>query len=78
MGVSNVFDQRKFARMAHYAWKHEIGFHPDMFRDALKNTDIFQSLPENEIEAKAHELCRQADFAKSVFHAAFDLENLTI
>jgi len=49
-----------------------------MFKDALMNTDQFHSLSENEIEAKADELCQQADFAKSMFHAAFDLENLTI
>ncbi|WP_300906032.1 hypothetical protein [uncultured Bacteroides sp.] len=78
VGVSNVFDLRRFAKMAHYAWKHEIGFHPEMFKEALMNTDQFHSLSENEIEAKADELCQQADFAKSMFHAAFDLENLTI
>lgn len=78
VSVSNVFDQRKFATMAHYAWKHEIGFHPDMFKIALMNTDLFHSLSENEIEATANKLCHQADFAKSMFHAAFDLENLTI
>ncbi len=78
VGVSNVFDQRRFVRMVHYAWKHEIGFHPDMFKNALMKTDLFHSLSENEIETKASELCLQADFAKSMFHAAFDLENLTI
>ena len=78
MGVSNVFDLRRFAKMAHYAWKHEIGFHPDMFKDALMKTELFHSLPEQEIETRADELCHQADFAKSIFHAAFDLENLTI
>ncbi|MDE6650126.1 MAG: hypothetical protein K2K45_09385 [Muribaculaceae bacterium] len=76
--VSNVFDQRRFAKMAHYAWKHEIGFHPDMFKDTLMKTELFQSLTEQEIEARADELCQQADFAKSIFHAAFDLENLSI
>ncbi len=76
--IINVFDQRRFAQMAHYAWKQGIGFHPDMFKEALMNTDLFRSLPENEIEAKADELCQQADFAKSMFHAAFDLDNLTI
>lgn len=78
VGVSNVFDQRRFAKMAHYAWKHAIGFHPDIFKTALMNTELFQSIPEHEIEAKAEELCLQADFAKSMFHAAFDIENLTI
>lgn len=78
VGVSNVFDLRRFAKMAHYAWKYEIGFNPDMFKDALMNTELFHSLPEQEIEEKAYELCRQADFAKSMFHAAFDLENLKI
>ncbi len=62
--IINVFDQRRFARMVHYAWKQGIGFHPDMFM--------------NEIETKAHELCNKADFAKSMFHAAFELENLSI
>ena len=78
VGVSNVFDLRRFAKMAHYAWKQGIGFHPDMFKNALMNTEVFHYLQEHEIETKAHELCQQADFAKSVFHAAFDLENLTI
>ena len=78
VGVSNVFDQRRFAKMAHFAWKHAIGFHPDMFKKALMNTELFHSLQEHEIETKAHELCQQADFARSMFHAAFDLENLTI
>lgn len=78
VGVSNVFDQRRFAKMVYYAWKHAIGFHSDMFKNALMNTELFHSLPEHEIEAKADELCQQADFAKSMFHAAFDLENLTI
>ncbi len=76
--IINVFDQRRFARMAHYAWKHGIGFHPDMFMNALKETELFRNLSEKEIEAKAHELCNQADFAKSMFHAAFELENLSI
>ncbi len=78
VSVSNHFDQRRFVRMAHYAWKHEIGFHPDMFKNALMNTNLFQTLPENEIEAMATELCHKADFAKSMFHMAFDLEKLTI
>lgn len=76
--VTNVFDQRRFARMSHYAWKHKIGFHPDMFKNALMNTDLFRTLPDIELEAKSKQLCRQADFIKSIFHAAFDLENLTI
>lgn len=76
--IINVFDQRRFALMAHYAWKQGIGFHPDMFMDALKETELFKSLSEKEIEAKAHKLCNQADFAKSMFHAAFELENLSI
>ena len=78
VGVSNVFDQRRFAKMVHYAWKQGIGFHPDMFKNALMTTELFHSLQEHEIETKADELCQQADFAKSMFHAAFDLENLTI
>lgn len=78
VGVSNVFDQRRLAKMAHYAWKHGIGFHPNMFKNALMKTELFQSLQEYEIETKADELCHQANFAKSMFHAAFDLENLKI
>lgn len=76
--VSHIFDVRRFAIVAHYAWKHNIGFHPDMFKTALKSTKLFQTLPDEDIEAKAYELCRQADFAKSIFHAAFELENLSI
>ena len=49
-----------------------------MFKHALMNTNLFQTLPENEIEATAIELCHKADFAKSMFHVAFDLEKLTI
>ncbi len=49
-----------------------------MFMNALKETELFRNLSEKEIEAKAHELCNQADFAKSMFHAAFELENLSI
>ena len=66
-----MFDQRGFARMAHYAWKNEIGFHPDMFKEVLINTDMFRYLSENEIKAKANEICRQADYAKAMYHAAF-------
>ena len=59
-------------------WKQGIGFHPDMFMNALKETELFKGLSEKEIETKAHELCNKADFAKSMFHAAFELENLSI
>ena len=76
--IINVFDQRRFARLVHYAWKQGIGFHPDMFMNALKETELFKGLSEKEIETKAHELCNKADFAKSMFHAAFELENLSI
>lgn len=76
--VTNVFDERRFARMAHYAWKHELGFNPKMFKDALKETPNFQRLSEDALEKKANELCLQACFAKAMFHAAFDLENLSI
>lgn len=76
--VSHICDQRRLARMAYYAWKNEIGFHPDMFQEALKATELFKSLPEEEIDSKSNELCLQADFAKSMFHAAFDLENLSV
>ncbi|MBD5263286.1 MAG: hypothetical protein HDS39_04345 [Bacteroides sp.] len=78
VSVSQVFDQQRFARMVHYAWKHNLGFHPDMFQEALKATELFKSLPEEEIDAKSDELCLQADFAKSMFHAAFDLDKLSI
>lgn len=76
--ISNVSDQKRLAVMSHYAWKHKIGFHPDMFRDALKSTSMFKCLKEEELDSKANELCNQADFAKSLFHAAFDLEKLSI
>lgn len=49
-----------------------------MFMNALKETELFKGLSEKEIETKAHELCNKADFAKSMFHAAFELENLSI
>lgn len=78
VSVSHIFDFRRFAKMVHYAWKNEIGFHPDMFKDALRSDNLFNSLSEEELEAKASELCSQADFAKTIFHAAFDLEKLTI
>lgn len=64
--------------MVHYAWKQNIGFHPDMFKDSLKETELFQNLLEEVLDAKSAELCRQADFAKGILHAAFDLENLKI
>ena len=78
VSVSHVFDQRRFAIMAHYAWKHNLGFHPDMFQEALKATELFKSLPEEDLEKKANQLCIRADFAKSMFHAAFELEKLSI
>lgn len=52
VSVSQVFDQRRFAIMAHYAWKHNLGFHPDMFQEALKATELFKSLPEEDLEKK--------------------------
>lgn len=76
--ISNVFDLRRFARMAYYAWKQDIGFHPEMFKDSLKKTELFQNLPEEVLDAKSIELCHQADFAKDILHATFDLENLKI
>ncbi len=76
--VCNIFDQRRLVRMAHYAWKNNIGFHPDMFKCAMKNIELFQSLSEEELDSKAEYLCLQADSAKSVFHVAFDLEHLSI
>ncbi len=76
--VSNISDHKRLAIMAHYAWKHEIGFHPDMFKEALKATRMFKNLSERELEDKANLLCNQADFATSMFHAAFDLAKLSI
>lgn len=76
--ISNVFDLRRFAHMVHYAWKNEIGFNPAMFKDALKNTENFQSLSEEELDVKSSQLCRQADFAKALLHASFELEHLKI
>lgn len=78
VNVSHIFDARRFAIMVHFAWKHDIGFHPDMFKAALKATELFQAMPDNVIEEKASELCYQADFAKSMYHAAFDLEHLSL
>ncbi len=63
--------------MAHYAWKQEICFHPDMFKEALQSNVAFSNLSEEDLEDKAHELCNQADFAKMMFHTAFDIEGLT-
>lgn len=76
--LSNIFDIRRFARMAHYAWIHDIGFHPDMFKEALKETELFKNLSDEALDIKSQELCRQADLVKSMFHAAFDLEHLSI
>ncbi|MCC8071269.1 MAG: hypothetical protein LIO90_05650 [Bacteroidales bacterium] len=78
VGVSNINDAKRLARMAHYAWKHEIGFHPDMFNEALRGSAVFANLSDEDLEDKARELCHQADFAKLMFHAAFDLEGLTL
>lgn len=76
--VSQVFDLRRLARMVHYAWKNNIGFHPDMFKDELKETRLFQNLSDEELDAKSSQLCHQADFAKGILHATFDLEHLKI
>lgn len=78
VSIYHIFDQRRFARMAHFAWKNGIGFHPEMFKIALKKIEKFNCLTDEEIEQKSHELCTQADLTKSMFHAAFDLEGLTI
>lgn len=76
--ICNISDQKRFARMSHYAWKYELGFHPDMFKEALSSLDKFKCLSGDELDTKANELCKEADFAKSMFHAAFDLEKLSI
>ena len=78
VNITNIFDQRRFVKVVHYAWKYEIGFHPYLFKTALEATELFGSLPENEIEQASRELCIKADFVKSMFHSAFDLENLSI
>ena len=76
--ISHIFDLRRFAKMAHYAWINEIGFHPSMFKESLKKAELFSSIPEDTLEDMALQLCIQADFAKSMFHAAFDIEKLPI
>ena len=70
--VSHIFDLRRFARMAHYAWKHDIGFHREMFKNALKETELFGNLTDEELDEKSLDLCLQAEFAKGILHAAFD------
>lgn len=62
--------------MVHYAWKNSLSFNPEDFKEILKTVDKFKILSEEELEAKAKLLCDQADFAKSMFYAAFDLEKL--
>lgn len=76
--VSHICDQRRLARLVHYAWKQEIGFNPDMFKEALTRTNNFQNLSNEELDTKANDLCKQADFGKSLLYATFDLEKLTI
>lgn len=49
-----------------------------MFKNALKEVELFQSLSDDDLNAKSAELCHYADFAKSIFKAAFDLEKLTL
>lgn len=76
--ISHICDVRRFATMIHYAWKHDTGFHPDMFYTGLKQSKLFQSLPENELTEKSAELCKQADLVWLVFRAAFDIEKLSL
>ena len=64
--------------MVHYAWKHDIGFHPEMFKKALKETELFRNLSDEVLNNKSAELCNQADFAKGILHATFDIEKLSI
>lgn len=78
VSLTNIFDLRRFSKMVYFAWKHDLGFHPDMFVEALKSTECFKNLTDEDIEDKACYLCSQADFAKSIFHAAFDLESLSV
>ena len=78
VNVIQIFDMRRFARMVYYAWKHDIGFHPEMFKTALKGTELFGNFSEEALDAKSAKLCHQADFAKGILHAAFDIENLPI
>lgn len=48
-----------------------------MFKEALKTAKVFSLLSDDELEDKARTLCLQADFAKAMFHAAFELEELS-
>lgn len=72
--VSQIFDVQRFAKMTHYAWKHEIGFHPEMFKKALRGTEVFRNLSEEELDEKSRELCRQADLAKDILRVASEIE----
>ncbi|MGN0224256.1 MAG: hypothetical protein ACI4AM_09580 [Muribaculaceae bacterium] len=72
--IYNSFDLKRFARVIHCAWKHKIGFHPDMFKNALKEVEVFQPLSDEELTAKSMKLCEQADFAKSMYQLIRDEE----
>ncbi len=64
--------------MVHYAWKNHLSFNTEDFKETLKVVDKFKNLSEENLETKATELCDQAEFAKSMFYAGFELENLSI
>ena len=76
--VSNVFDQRRFARMVHYAWKQDKNFNQEVFKNVLKETELFKNLSDEELEKKSEVLCHYANFAKSMVYTAFNLEKLPI
>ncbi len=76
--ISQIFDQRRFVRMVHYAWKNNLSFNTEDFKETLKVVDKFKNLSEENLETKAIELCDQAEFAKLMFYTAFELENLSI
>lgn len=67
-----LLNLHEFQRMVYYAWKLNVGFNPFMFKNALKRTKIFQDLSEEELDEKSSELCYLANFAESMFHAAFE------
>lgn len=78
VSVMHITDARRFAIMAYHAWKHNIAFHPDMFKEALEATEMFETLSDQEIEEKSNNLCHHADFAKMMFRTAFEIERLSL
>lgn len=76
VSISQIFDLRRFAQMTHYAWKHEVGFHPDMFKKSLKETKLFRDLSDEVLDEKSVALCRQADFALNILRLTSDIDSL--